>query len=82
MEACCLYAAVLSYRVERCAVYRSNTLEEQDGRRIAAPQYGNISMPGGCLLFLAELAGDLFDDFGTEIVEDTIDNAGNRRIGL
>lgn len=77
-----MYAAVLSYRVERCAVYRSNTLEEQNGRCIAAPPYGNTSMLVVALLFLAELAGDLFDDFGTEIVEDTIDNAGNRRIGL
>ena len=34
------------------------------------------------LLSLAQLAGDLFDDFGTEIVQDAVDDAGDCWIGF
>ena len=36
----------------------------------------------GTLLSLAQLAGNLFDDFGTEIVQDAVDDAGNCWIGF
>lgn len=56
---------------EEAVIFRTQTRHTLQGRLGK-----ELSLP------LAQLAGDLFDNFRTEVVQDAVDDAGNRGIGF